>query len=164
MDVGYLLENIPHKHKYKHVRAGDTVKVFYRVVEGERQREQVMQGIVMWMTRSGPNANMTIRRVIDGIGVERTILLNSPMLEDIELVRQGKVRRARLYYQRGRTGRKARIKEGKNKRTIDQLIESNSDSKTDAQPEIMVDPEVNNNLDSVESKDKAENSEDKNSD
>ena len=72
----------------------------------------------MWMTRSGPNANITIRRVIQGVGVERTFLLNSPRLERIDVVRQGKVRRARLYYQRGRTGRRARIKTGTRARRI----------------------------------------------
>ncbi len=112
MDVGHLLTNIPQKHKYQNVRAGDTVRVHYQVVEGERVRTQVLQGVVIWMTRGGPNANITIRRVIQGIGVERTFLLNSPRLEQIEVIRQGRVRRARLYYQRGRTGRKARIREG----------------------------------------------------
>ncbi len=112
MDVGHLLTSIPRQHQYQHVRPGDTVRVYYRVVEGERVRTQQLQGVVMWMTRSGPNANITIRRVIQGIGVERTFLLNSPRLERIDVVRQGKVRRARLYYQRGRTGRRARIKTG----------------------------------------------------
>ena len=118
MDVGHLIKNMPSKHNYTHIRAGDTVKVFYRVVEGERQRTQQIQGVVMWMTRNGANANITIRRVIDGIGVERTFLLNSPRLENIEVVRQGKVRRAKLFYQRGRTGRRARIKEGSKKRSV----------------------------------------------
>ena len=118
MDVGHLLTSIPKKHPYQHVRPGDTVRVYYRVVEGERVRTQQLQGIVMWMTRSGPNANITIRRVIQGIGVERTFLLNSPRLERIDVIRQGKVRRARLYYQRGRTGRRARIKTGTRARRI----------------------------------------------
>lgn len=118
MDVGHLLTSIPKHHNYQHVRPGDTVRVYYRVVEGERVRTQQLQGVVMWMTRSGPNANITIRRVIQGIGVERTFLLNSPRLERIDVVRQGKVRRARLYYQRGRTGRRARIKTGTRARRI----------------------------------------------
>ena len=118
MDVGHLLTSIPKQHNYQHVRPGDTVRVYYRVVEGERVRTQQLQGIVMWMTRSGPNANITIRRVIQGIGVERTFLLNSPRLERIDVIRQGKVRRARLYYQRGRTGRRARIKTGARARRI----------------------------------------------
>ena len=118
MDVGHLLTSIPRQHNYQHVRPGDTVRVYYRVVEGERVRTQQLQGVVMWMTRSGPNANITIRRVIQGVGVERTFLLNSPRLERIDVVRQGKVRRARLYYQRGRTGRRARIKTGTRARRI----------------------------------------------
>ncbi len=118
MDVGHLLTSIPKQHRYQHVRPGDTVRVYYRVVEGERVRTQQLQGVVMWMTRSGPNANITIRRVIQGVGVERTFLLNSPRLERIDVVRQGKVRRARLYYQRGRTGRRARIKTGTRARRI----------------------------------------------
>ncbi len=118
MDVGHLLTSIPRQHRYQHVRPGDTVRVYYRVVEGERVRTQQLQGVVMWMTRSGPNANITIRRVIQGVGVERTFLLNSPRLERIDVVRQGKVRRARLYYQRGRTGRRARIKTGTRTRRI----------------------------------------------
>jgi large subunit ribosomal protein L19 len=118
MDVGHLLTDIPQKHKYQHVRSGDTVRVHYRVVEGERVRTQVLQGIVIWMTRGGPNANITIRRIIQGIGVERTFLLNSPRLEQIEVVRQGRVRRARLYYQRQRTGRKARIRESTRPRPV----------------------------------------------
>jgi large subunit ribosomal protein L19 len=111
MDVGHLLRNIPLKHKYQNIRPGDTVRVHYQVVEGDRVRTQALQGVVMWLTRNGPNASVTIRRVIQGIGVERTFLLNSPRLERIEVVRQGKVRRARLYYQRGRMGKKARISE-----------------------------------------------------
>tara|TARA_Y100000590_G_scaffold241789_1_gene271860 strand:+ start:8230 stop:8877 length:648 start_codon:yes stop_codon:yes gene_type:complete len=123
MDVGHLIKNMPKKHNYTHIRAGDTVKVFYRVVEGERQRTQQIQGVVMWMTRNGANANITIRRVIDGVGVERTFLLNSPLLEDIEIIRQGKTRRAKLFYQRGRTGRRARIKENTRTRNVIQTEE-----------------------------------------
>ena len=123
MDVGHLIKNMPKKHNYTHIRAGDTVKVFYRVVEGERQRTQQIQGVVMWMTRNGANANITIRRVIDGVGVERTFLLNSPLLENIEIIRQGKTRRAKLFYQRGRTGRRARIKENTRTRNVIQTEE-----------------------------------------
>ena len=135
MDVGHLIKNMPSKHNYTHIRAGDTVKVYYRVVEGERQRTQQIQGVVMWMTRNGANANITIRRVIDGIGVERTFLLNSPRLENIEVIREGKVRRAKLFYQRGRTGRKARIKEGSKKRSAtnqQDSLDSNVDTTGEA--------------------------------
>ena len=123
MDVGHLIKNMPKKHNYTHIRAGDTVKVFYRVVEGERQRTQQIQGVVMWMTRNGANANITIRRVIDGVGVERTFLLNSPLLENIEIIRQGKTSRAKLFYQRVRNGSRARIKENTRTRNVIQTEE-----------------------------------------
>jgi large subunit ribosomal protein L19 len=145
MDVGHLIKNMPSKHNYTHIRAGDTVKVYYRVVEGERQRTQQIQGVVMWMTRNGANANITIRRVIDGVGVERTFLLNSPRLENIEVIRQGKVRRARLFYQRGRTGRRARIKEGTKDRSFIQredYLDSNPEPSVEAATAIS-----DNNLD-----------------
>lgn len=115
MDVERLL-NLPAKPGLDQARAGDTVRVHYQVVEGDRVRTQVLQGFVLRMTHGGVDANMTIRRVIQGIGVERTFLLHSPRLERVEVVRRGKVRRARLYYQRGLTGRKARIREGTRRR------------------------------------------------
>jgi large subunit ribosomal protein L19 len=90
---------------------GDTVKVSAKVVEGDRERTQVFQGVVIRSRRGGPSANVTVRRVSHGIGVERTFMLNSPRLEKIEVTRRGKVRRARLYYLRGRAGKAARIKE-----------------------------------------------------
>jgi len=90
---------------------GDTVKVSAKVVEGDRVRTQVFQGVVIRTRRGGPSANVTVRRVAHGIGVERTFMLHSPRLEKIEVTRHGKVRRARLYYLRGRTGKAARIKE-----------------------------------------------------
>ena len=146
MDVGHLLTSIPKQHPYQHVRPGDTVRVYYRVVEGERVRTQQLQGVVMWMTRSGPNANITIRRVIQGVGVERTFLLNSPRLERIDVVRQGKVRRARLYYQRGRTGRRARIKTGTRARRV---IEEGAVAEADA-PVAVAEDEVLEEEDVVE--------------
>lgn len=89
---------------------GDTVRVHAKVVEGDRERVQAFEGVVL-RRRSGPNATFTVRRVSNGVGVERTFLLHSPRIEKVDVVRQGKVRRARLYYLRGRTGKAARIKE-----------------------------------------------------
>ena len=146
MDVGHLLTSIPKQHPYQHVRPGDTVRVYYRVVEGERVRTQQLQGVVMWMTRSGPNANITIRRVIQGVGVERTFLLNSPRLERIDVIRQGKVRRARLYYQRGRTGRRARIKTGTRARRI---IEDTGVIEADAPVAVVDDVEPEDEVEEV---------------
>ncbi len=92
---------------------GDTVRVSYRVVEGNRERIQVFEGVVIRVREGGVDANFTVRRVgKDGIGVERTFLLHSPRLEKLEVTRKGKVRRANLYYLRGLTGKAARIKDG----------------------------------------------------
>lgn len=91
---------------------GDIVKVYFRIVEGEeKERVQVFQGVVIRKRGSGTGATFTVRKVSYGIGVERTFPLHSPRLEKIEVVRRGKVRRARLYYLRSRSGKAARIKE-----------------------------------------------------
>ncbi len=91
---------------------GDTVRVMARVVEGERERVQAFEGVVIRKRRGGVNSNFTVRRVAHGIGVERTFLLHSPRLESVQVVRVGRVRRAKLYYLRGRVGKKARIRAG----------------------------------------------------
>ncbi len=91
---------------------GDSVRVHARVVEGTRERIQIFEGVVIRRRAGGLNENFTVRRIAShGIGVERTYLLHSPRIERIEVVRHGRVRRAKLYYLRGRTGRAARIKE-----------------------------------------------------
>ena len=91
---------------------GDTVRVSVKVVEGSRERTQVFEGVVMRRRSAGINENFTVRRIAShGIGVERTFLLHSPRIDRIEVTRRGRVRRAKLYYLRGRTGRAARIKE-----------------------------------------------------
>src|SRR5918912_2473761 len=93
-------------------RVGDTVRVSVRVVEGNRERIQVFEGVVMRRRSGGINENFTVRRIAShGIGVERTFLVNSPRIDKIEVVRRGVVRRAQLYYLRGLTGKAARIKE-----------------------------------------------------
>lgn len=90
---------------------GDTIKVYSRVVEGQRERIQVFQGVVLKVNHKNTRRSLTVRRVSSGIGVERTFLLDSPKLERIEVTRHGKVRRARLYYLRERVGKKAKVKE-----------------------------------------------------
>ncbi len=90
---------------------GDTVRVSAKVVEGDKERLQAFEGTVIKKRNAGASTNFTVRRIAHGIGVERTFLLHSPRIEKIDLVRQGKVRRAKLYYLRGRTGKAARIKE-----------------------------------------------------
>jgi large subunit ribosomal protein L19 len=95
---------------------GDTVKVSTRIVEGEKERLQVFQGIVIKVRRGADGGNFTVRRISHGIGVERTFPLLSPLVAKVEVVRHGKVRRARLYYLRGLSGKAARIKERRNAR------------------------------------------------
>src|SRR6186713_3051989 len=91
---------------------GDTVRVHAKVVEGNRERIQVFEGVVIRRRAGGINENFTVRRIAShSIGVERTFLIHSPRIDKIEVVRHGRVRRAKLYYLRGLTGKAARIKE-----------------------------------------------------
>ena len=90
---------------------GDTVRVGVKVVEGERERIQVFEGVCIGRKNAGINSNFTLRKISYGEGVERVFPLYSPRITSIEVVRRGVVRRAKLYYLRGRTGKKARIAE-----------------------------------------------------
>jgi large subunit ribosomal protein L19 len=90
---------------------GDTVRVMVRVVEGERTRTQAYEGVVIARSNRGVNSNFTVRKLSYGEGVERVFPLYSPSIAEIVVVRRGKVRRAKLYYLRGRTGKAARIQE-----------------------------------------------------
>ncbi len=91
---------------------GDTVRVNFRIREGERERVQAFQGVVIRLQNgSGPGANFTVRRITAGIGIERIFPLHSPLIDSLEVTRRGSVRRAKLYYLRGLQGRAARIKE-----------------------------------------------------
>ena len=92
--------------------AGDTVRVSVRVVEGERERIQPFEGVVLRVTK-GPAGAFTVRRIASGVGVERSFPLSSQRVEKVEVVRRGRVRRSRLYYLRGLTGRAARVKEAR---------------------------------------------------
>ena len=93
------------------VKVGDNVKVHYRIIEGDRQREQVFQGDVIRMSGEGARETFTVRKISFGCGVERTFPLHSPKIGKLEVVRHGAVRRAKLYYLRDRVGKAARIPE-----------------------------------------------------
>jgi large subunit ribosomal protein L19 len=94
------------------LRPGDTVRVHNRIVEGDRERIQVFQGVVMRMRKGGVSATFTVRRIAaHGIGVERTFPFNSPRIEKVEILRRAKVRRAQLYYLRKYRGKAARLRE-----------------------------------------------------
>ena len=110
MDIASLVEIEPNPN-IPAFAPGDTVKVSVKVIEGERERTQVFQGVVIRIRRGGAGASFTVRRVAYGVGVERTFPRYSPLVEKVEVVRHGKVRRAKLYYLRGLSGKAARIKE-----------------------------------------------------
>lgn len=91
---------------------GDTVRVNFRIREGDRERIQAFQGVVIRLQNgTGPAASFTVRRISSGIGIERIFPIHSPLIESLEVTRRGSVRRAKLYYLRGLQGRAARIKE-----------------------------------------------------
>ena len=92
-------------------RAGDSVKVHIRIIEGNKERIQVFEGVVIRRRKGNMGATFTVRKISHGVGVEKTFALHSPRLEKVEIVSRGKVRRSRLYYLRERRGKAARIKE-----------------------------------------------------
>jgi len=93
------------------LRSGDTVRLQIKVVEGTRERLQPFEGVVMRLRGGGMSQNFTVRRITNGVGVERTFLINSPRIDKIEVLRHARVRRQQLYYLRGLTGKAARLKE-----------------------------------------------------
>jgi large subunit ribosomal protein L19 len=111
MNVIEQLEKEQQKKKTPALRAGDTVRVHAKVVEGTRERIQVFEGTVIRVTGGGLRRNFTVRRVTHGVGVERTFMVHSPRIDKIDVLRHGDVRQARLYYLRGKVGREARIHE-----------------------------------------------------
>ena len=105
LEGAYLRDDVPD------FRAGDTVKVHVRVVEGGRERVQVFEGVVIARNGTGLKASMTVRKISFGVGVERVFPVHAPIIQKIEVVRKGDVRRSKLYYLRDRAGKSARIKE-----------------------------------------------------
>ena len=105
-------------------RAGDTISVAYKIIEGSKERIQQFQGVVLQRRNSGAGETFTVRKISGGIGIERIIPLHSPFIESIKVVRKGSVRRARIFYQRERTGKAARIKEKRMKMAKNDSSES----------------------------------------
>jgi large subunit ribosomal protein L19 len=114
MDVISVFKNEPNPD-IPALAPGDTVKVSAKIVERERERTQVFHGVVIKVRRGADGGNFTIRRVVRGIGVEHTFPLSSPLVAKVEVVRHGKVRRARLYYLRGLSSKASRTKEKREK-------------------------------------------------
>jgi large subunit ribosomal protein L19 len=96
-------------------RVGDTIRVHYKIVEGEKERTQVFQGVVIKRHRAGARSTFTVRKVSFGVGVERVFLQHSPRIEKVEIVSRGIVRRARLFYLRELSGKAARLRDEKDK-------------------------------------------------
>lgn len=109
--VKYVEEQLITKRKWPEFKAGDTVVVTYRIVEGEKERTQDFQGVVIQRRGRGPTETFTVRKISSGIAVERIFPVHSPFIANIEVVKHGKVRRARLFYLRKAKGKAARIKE-----------------------------------------------------
>ena len=111
MDYIRAIERQQIREDIPQVRVGDNVKVHYRIKEGERERIQVFQGDVIRMSGAGSRETFTVRKLSFGVGVERTVPLHSPKIGKLEVVRHGKVRRAKLYYLRDKVGKAARSPE-----------------------------------------------------
>jgi large subunit ribosomal protein L19 len=151
VDAAILRDDLPE------FRAGDTVKVHVKVVEGNKTRVQVFQGVVIARSGSGASETYTVRKVSYGVGVERTFPLHSPIVEKIEVVTKGDVRRAKLYYLRGLRGKAAKIRE----RRDNSPAGSNSSASVAAEPvaevveAVEVDEAVDVAVDQVEAADAA---------
>lgn len=109
MNIVDRLESQQSKPAVPGLRPGETVRVHVKVVEGEKERTQVFEGIVIGMSGSGSRANFTVRKISYGVGVERIFPLHSPRIDKVEVVSRGKVRRAKLYFLRERSGKAARL-------------------------------------------------------
>ncbi len=106
-----LVEETQLRNDIPEFKAGDTIAVYYKVKEGDKERVQVFEGVVIRVNGGGVAKTFTVRKVTAGVGVERIIPINSPSIDKIEVKRIGRVRRSKLYYLRGLSGKKARIKE-----------------------------------------------------
>ena len=111
MDIIKSIEREQLKNRIPDLKVGDTVRVHQRIKEGNRERIQVFEGIIIKKQGGSVNATFTVRRIAYGVGVEKTFLVHSPLVEKIEVVRVGKARRAKLYYLRDRLGKAAKTKE-----------------------------------------------------
>jgi large subunit ribosomal protein L19 len=111
MDLMQAVDNSQVRTDLPPFRTGDTVRVHVKIREGDKYRIQVFEGVVMALKRNRLSSTFTVRKVSSGYGIERIFPLHSPVIEKIDVVKSGKVRRARLYYLRGRRGKAARLKE-----------------------------------------------------
>ncbi len=122
MDIIKSIEHEQLKNKIPELKVGNTVKVHVRIKEGNKERIQVFEGIIIKVQGGGVNQTFTVRKISYGVGVEKTFLVHSPLVEKVELVRVGKARRARLFYLRDRIGKAAKTKEQVGARIEDREI------------------------------------------
>ena len=127
MDIIKSIEHEQLKNKIPDLKVGDTVRVHQRIKEGNRERIQVFEGIIIKKQGGGVNATFTVRRIAYGVGTEKTFLVHSPLVEKVEVVRVGKARRAKLYYLRNRTGKAAKTKENDGAKIESKYIEVKED-------------------------------------
>lgn len=111
MDIIKMIEDEQKRDDLPEFRVGDTIRVNYRIIEGSRERIQAFEGVVIAIQGRSAGQTFRVRRISYGVGVERTFPMHSPRIQSIDLVRRGRVRRAKLYYLRDRVGKSARIKE-----------------------------------------------------
>lgn len=142
MDIIKSIEHEQLKSKIPVLNVGDTVKVHVRIKEGNRERIQIFEGIIIKKQGGGVNETFTVRRISYGVGVEKTFLLHAPSVEKVEVVRVGKARRAKLYYLRDRVGKAAKTKE-----KIGARIETKEISLKEEVTETPVEAEKTENVD-----------------
>ncbi|MBN1383585.1 MAG: 50S ribosomal protein L19 [Elusimicrobia bacterium] len=122
-DVMSIVEKECAKKEIPDIKSGDLVKVHYKIIEGDSERTQIFEGVILRIRGSGLGKTITVRKISFNIGVERVFLLNSPHLEKIELVKRGKVKRSRLYYLRKLSGKSAKIEEKTSKKQSEEAVQ-----------------------------------------
>ncbi len=142
MDIIKSIEHEQLKNKIPELKVGNTVKVHVRIKEGNKERIQVFEGIIIKIQGGGLNQTFTVRKTSYGVGVEKTFLIHSPLVEKVELVRVGKTRRAKLYYLRDRVGKSAKTKEQIGARIEDKEIVVKEDLAEEPEATETVDEEV----------------------
>lgn len=152
MDIIKSIEHEQMKNVIPDLKVGNTVKVYQKIKEGNRERIQVFEGIIIKKQGGGVNATFTVRKIAYGCGVEKTFLIHSPMIEKIEVTRIGKTRRAKLYYLRERLGKSAKTKEDTGAR-----IENKEIVIKGAEPEVATVEEKSEVVENVESTSTVEN-------
>jgi len=111
--INYVQEQLARKTDYPAFRPGDNIVVSYKIIEGDKERIQAFKGDVIQINGTGSTKTFTVRKMSNGVGVERIFPMTSPIITEIKILKRGKVRRAKLYYLRGLVGKKARIRERK---------------------------------------------------